>query len=172
MNGFMRRCFIARWKWPSVLLASLLLWGCQGGLAGPRGDFVPSGNRILLSEGRQASGLWQTRDLSVRYRIAPAGDSLEIEGSVVFDARLSRGYQYLDRFHLRLYFVDGDGIVLDTHGLITASQGGVERGLSFRKTLVPPAGTAALALGYTGTAMGIDRGGSESPFWDFPTKKL
>lgn len=134
------------------LLVSMSL-GCRGFI----GSTVPRPSRISLLDQDTGRGVWQTEDLTLSYAYSRDRDLLRISGEGTL---YRRGVRY---FNLSLYFVDAEGTVIGSTGVLSAVGGGP---VSFQTEKTVPQGTRSFAFGYTGESVIRELGGI--PFWYYP----
>ncbi len=151
----------------AVVVLCCLMAGCQGNLLTYKGGNVPPGESIILLDGEH-SAYWPTRDLRVNYTYLKKSNQLNISGDVKFADWLGLSFDNIVFFNLQIFLLNDQGTVLQTAGLATSSNFANSRAsLSFTKTMTLPAGTAAMAFGYTGEARGTgdDEAGTTSFFY-------
>ena len=86
--------------------------GCQGNFLGYRGELVAEENRAPLQSGGPHSGVWDTNDLILQYRYARQGGNLNLAGNIQLVGGAAN-FQIVKRFSLSVYFVDGNGRILE-----------------------------------------------------------
>ena len=79
--------------------------------------FVPPRDRLSIAQPNY-SGLWKGPDLSVEYRYSRDQSQIDLSGKVRF-AYFWIGYTLLENFQLRAVFLDKNGRVLESDGLVT-----------------------------------------------------
>ncbi len=144
------------------LLATLLLNACAGkNWFSYTGWEAKSNNRAALRDGGPYSSLWQTLDIGLHYRYEKEGERLDIEGQVVPQKRIKHFSDFT--IWVSIHFLDGDGIILDTHRLWSQRGSTVYWGFRwhFKQSWNLPPGTQALAFSYHG------RAGDQEQLWDF-----
>jgi len=138
-----------RWLVLAVIIA-LPLAGCETAPKALDGGDVIEGQRIPLQRGENVAGQWSTRDLLVDYRYSVAKDQIDFAAQVRFTKMVTMGFMTLDRFHLKLYWLDQGGRVVTTQGLFSVSQAATNDEIKFQANCPVPVGAAAFALGYSG----------------------
>lgn len=172
--GLRRLRRAVRFLWvPCVLTAFCYLTaGCQGNLLTYKGGNVPQGESIILLDGEH-SGFWPTRDLRVNYTYSKKSDQLNISGDVRFADWLGLSFNNIEFFNLQLFLLSNQGTVLQAAGLATSPSFASSRmSLNFTKTMTLPAGTVAMAFGYTGEARGAaDEDTGTTSFFYIPVER-
>lgn len=133
-----------------VMTIALSLAACETTSKALDGGDVLEGQRILLQRGENVAGQWSTRDLLLNYRYAVARDQIDFAAQVRFTEMVTMGFLTLDRFHLKLYWLDQGGRVVTTQGLFSVSQTATSDVLKFQANCPVPASAAAFAFGYSG----------------------
>ena len=159
-------------KLPSLILISVILWGCQSLTVDPKGHTVPEADWILLSQSGNQSGRWQSEDLVLDYKYDRDHSQLSIYGIVHFTERITGNFPAVQYFHLDAIPVDAGGRVLDMIGLTSAGDVNMlyDGPIDFNRILTLPPNTAAIAFSYRGRAYGGDLGfgGGYMDFWIYP----
>ncbi len=141
--------------------------GCQGNFPGYRGELVAEENRAPLQSGGPRSGVWDTNDLVVQYRYTRQGGTLDLAGNIELVGGAAN-FQIVKRFSLSVYFVDGNGRILEQALLFGAGGGRQVRLWSFEKEMQPPPETRSMAFGYSGVVRGTGRDAGPWSFWETP----
>ena len=146
-----------------IIVLSLLLPGCPGGLLQYSGWTASEERRISLREGGERAGRLRTGDVAVDYRYRVEDGMMEISGSV----DLPRSVKVW-RFTLMLHFADSEGVVLRGHYLVSAGYKTMWERKDFRKRLAVPPRAAFISFSYSGTTSGTGESGSPTDFWLTP----
>lgn len=153
-------------KWTgTVILAAVLVMttGCQI-MVGGRNAAVSPGNRIPIKADGPYSGIYNDNNLILDYTYRLEGGDMTLTGSIEFLDGIPN-FGYMKHFHMQIYFLDAQGMVLDQARVFSA---GFMREIDiwqFRRRIRMPAGAAAMAFGYAGTAQSA--GGPDEITWDF-----
>ncbi len=150
-----------------TLLFLVFLGGCQGNFLGYRGELVAEENRVPLQSGGPHSGVWDTNDLIFQYRYIWQGGTLDLTGNIDLVGGAAN-FQTVKRFSLSVYFVDGNGRILEQALLFGAGGRRQVRFWSFEKEMRPPPDTRSMAFGYSGVVRGSGRGAGTWSFWETP----
>jgi hypothetical protein len=118
---------------------------------------VPKASQNPAQDQEKGQGVWNTKDINLSYRYARSQGMLKISGDCTIH---KRGLRY---FQLQLFFLDAQGKVIESTGVLTATQGGPR---SFQAEKPVPQGTRSFAFGYTGEAVKKETGGV--PFSQYP----
>jgi hypothetical protein len=129
-----------------IIVLGAILIACQTTGSFYAGKPAKPENIISIEDGQSASGQWQGRHITVRYRWQRSGDQLDLDGEVDFERRRS---QLLRHFFLGVSFVDSEGIVLSSDNLLTTSGAGKSI-VAVSKRLTLPPQTRAIAFYYKG----------------------
>lgn len=171
MNGSNKLWSLGWRNYVLLLLAGVLLGGCQSALLTSSGRMVPASQRIELAANGTQSGSWATRDLSINYRCVESSGQLQILGNIQFGDYLRNGYRYIVYFHSGVLLLDAQGRVLANRSLTTTNAYANSTQLvPFKRTFDLPAGTTAIAFTYTGQARSVssDNGGGGTSFYHYP----
>ena len=166
--------WISRVKWRNcvlLLLAGVLLSGCQGVFLTSSGRLVPPRDRINLAGAGEQAGSWQTRDLLIHYKYVRTADQLQISGDMQFGDYLRKVFPFIIYFHSGVLLLNDQGRVLATKNLATTNSYADSSTLvPFRVTYALPPGTTAIAFTYTGQARSISSndGGVGTSFYYYP----
>ncbi|MFP4347835.1 MAG: hypothetical protein ACLFQY_06100 [Desulfococcaceae bacterium] len=150
-----------------TLFFLFFLGGCQGNFPGYRGELVAEENRAPLQSGGPHSGVWNTDDLVVQYRYIRQGGTLDLTGNIELVGGAAN-FQTVKRFSLSVYFVDGNGRILEQALLFGAGGGRQIYFWSFEKEMQPPPDTRSMAFGYSGVVRGSGHNAGTWSFWETP----
>lgn len=150
-----------------TLCLLVFLGGCQGNFLGYEGELVAEENRVPLQSGGPHSGVWDTNDLIVQYRYTRDGGMLGIAGDIQLVGGTAN-FQIVKKFSLSVYFVDGNGRILEQAKLFGAGGGRQIRFWSFEKAMQPPPETRSMAFGYSGVVRGTGWDAATWSFWKTP----
>lgn len=172
----MNRTLANKIGWKRLLMALILsttgaaLLGCQGLMVSYRGAGLTEVNLIPVLEGATRSDHFETADLTVDYQYTRNGDSLQFSGDVRYGSALRHNFVTVTHFHLRVFFADAQGKVLQDHGIAVGGYGYTDDLMRFQERLTLPPGTAFMAFGYSGRAAdgGHHDGRTETSFWFDP----
>lgn len=163
------RCFGRAMR---LMLAVIVLGGCQSVSFDPRGHTVPEAKRIALPQSGDYSGIYDNGDFDLKYKIARNQGQTSIWGGLRFNDRITYNFYIIRYFHLDLIALDTDGKVLEMIPLTTAGNFSAifSNYLEFKKALPLPSNTVAIAFSYTGQAWsdGTGDGGDVIDFWEYP----
>jgi hypothetical protein len=161
MNGS-NRFLHFQYKWRTavlLLLAGMLLSGCQGSFLSSSGKLVPPRDRITLAAAGEQSGSWETRDLLIHYKYVRTANRLQISGNMQFGDYLRKVYPSIIYFHAGMLMLNEQGRVLATRSVATTnSYANSSTLVPFRATYDLPPGTTAIAFTYTGQGRSISSG--------------
>ena len=129
------------------------------------GKHVTSVPVVVLQEGREVAGRWETFDLVIDYQYQRNGDNLELSGQAALSQHYQMNYAGVSRMQTYLFFLDQDARVLETAFFVTPWSSGVEDIQEFSKSYTMPAGTTGLSIGYSGSVNGMDGNAS---FYELP----
>lgn len=150
-----------------ALFFLVFLSGCSGNFLGYQGKLVAEENRVPLQPGGPHSGVWDTNDLILQYRYARQGGNLNLAGNIQLVGGAAN-FQIVKRFSLSVYFVDGNGRILEQALLFGAGGGRQVRLWSFDKAVQPPPATRSMAFGYSGVVRGTGWDAATWSFWETP----
>jgi hypothetical protein len=126
-------------------------------------------NQIVLTTQGQKSGQFNAPDLTINYTYVRTGGNMQLNGNVQFGMSMQGNFAVVQTFELSVALADAHGRVLREQPLTSAFDTNVGDTISFNKSVVVPAQTAAMAFTYTGQASGAGRGGSDpTNFWFYP----
>ncbi len=161
----------------AIVCAALILSGCQTVSVDPRGRVVQEEKRITLPESGERNGVYQTDDLTLRYKMARAPGLLTISGEIHFANRVAENFPVIRYFHLDAVLIDSQGRVQNMAGLISASFYHSEYitpsdpPLTFSTPLTVGQETKSVAFSYTGKAIDPTEHQREGmSFWEYPLK--
>jgi hypothetical protein len=129
---------------------------------------------IPLQDGSRQSGHFSTPSVDIDYTYIRTGNTLKLSGTGRYDSSVRGNFLSIPRFYLRVYLADSQGRVLDYSGIVTTSYANSTDEFRFNQQMALPPGTAAMAFGYDGEALGGsgDRGqGAGMPFWYLPVNR-
>lgn len=153
----------------AILIASLF-GGCAGIMTGKGKQEVKQENRIELVRESEVKGVWSSKDLTVSFRYSLTEQTIKINGTITLTKHLNN-YSTMDRLHLYLHFVDGEGMAAGQSLVYSAPH---RRGismldLSLNRLITVPPGVEAMAFTYAGQVsdgMGSDDGAISWNFWN------
>jgi hypothetical protein len=154
-------------KMPSCFLLSLItlvlcIAGLQISADTASAGFVPPADRLSIAQ-PSYSGLWKGPDLSVEYRYSRDQSKIDLSGKVRF-AYFWIGYTLLQYFRLSAVFLDENGRVLESDGLVTNRDS--FESIPFHSKLKLPSNAVFMAWSYEGLAGG--GGNGPTSFWFYP----
>jgi hypothetical protein len=160
-------------------ISSVVLWcsvvflsGCANFLKPETGAIARQEARIDLTEKSVQEDLWKTKDLQLAYSITKSDSTFNFRGELVFDQSLTYSFGTIERFSLKMSFLDGEGRVLETVDItpVYNAFGSVPDRLSIKASGAEPAGAAAIAFNYFGQFRGDNQetGGSDWEIFYFP----
>lgn len=131
------------------------------------GGKVAPQDLISLGQGLQ-TGVWMGNNVTVDYKLSRGQSGIDLSGVARFNDNIAMNFSVLRDFHLRAVFTDAGGRIIGSQGLAT-NRGNFDP-TPFRAKLTPPPGTADIAFGYEGTALGggdEGAGGGPTRFWQY-----
>lgn len=135
-----------------VMFSSLA--GCQTTFNKYLGKQVPEYNRILLSEGKPQSSLWQTMDLVFQYTCLQESNKLSLSGELTLDESYDQ-FETLDYLNLWVHFLDSEGKILDSKLAWSATYSvawpGEKKRWSVKSSLDLPLNAIAVKFSYMGS---------------------
>jgi len=172
----MNQALANKMGWKRLLMGLILgltgatLLGCQGLMVSYQGASVTEVNLIPLLEGATRADHFETADLTVDYQYTRNGDNLQFSGDVRYASALRHNFVSVLQFHLRVFFVDAQGRVLQDHGIAVNGYGNTDDQMRFQERLILPPGTVFMAFGYSGRATdgGHRDSRTETSFWYDP----
>lgn len=167
-------CRSASMKVIAVLWATVLVIGCQTVEAGFQKGIVPENKRIAVEDGNHTAR-WSTNEVNLDYGYSKNQGSMRLYGEVRYADPIRYNFSLVQYFHMDVIFVDVQGKVLGTAGLVTDSNNPLAPSartmpVKFDRTLPVPPGTSSIAFSYTGAAReggGRERG-NPTNFWEYP----
>ncbi len=149
------------------LLLFTLFVSCQGNLSVFRGSTAAPERRIALDANGSCAGAWQTREVSLDYKCQETSGRLALSLDGRLGAHLKTGFESVEYFHLALFLLDSDGLVLDAKKISLGAYRSEIWEFSLKRSLEIPENTSALAFGYSGKVV---RFGGMDPyrFRNFP----
>ena len=150
-----------------ALFFLVFLGGCQGNFLGYQGKLAAEENWVPLQSGGPHSGVWDTNDLVFQYRYTRQGGTLDLTGNIELVGGAAN-FKVVKRFSLSVYFVDGNGRILEQALLFGAGGRRQIRFWSFDKEMQPPPDTQFMAFGYSGVVRGTGRDAATWSFWETP----
>jgi hypothetical protein len=131
-----------------LLIFLFSLVACQGSLFSYRGRTVEPDRRIELLENGPHEGIWQTNDLTIKYRYEKKADIMQLSGV----AELSDRYKFFDevveRFYLTLFFLDNKDRVLEDKEILHSSYSLPYDKFTFKKSIEIPPSVISIAYHY------------------------
>lgn len=166
-----------QWVLGAIVLA-LGAVGCQSVLVGYEGARIQDGYGIAINAEGEQGGLYQTRDLTVRYHYQRSGQQLRIAGEVVFQDAIKMNFNVVPRFNLSLVVADAERNVLAGYGLCSIGFWTPDDPLPFSRVLTVPEHTVLMVFTYQGSAReggggplgrrGMEDDGIGTTFWEMP----
>ena len=142
-----------------VMFSTLV--GCQTTFNKYLGKQVPEPSRILLSEGKPHSSLWQTKDLVFQYTCLQESNKLSLSGELTLD-ELYEQFETLDYLNLWVHFLDSEGKILESKLAWSAASlvvwPGEKKKWSVKSSLDLPSNATAVTFSYMGSVTQADRG--------------
>jgi hypothetical protein len=168
MNGFSNKDPIKRQTLFVVLILFTLSAGCQGSLSRfCRGPVYVAGN-LSIPPGEPVPGSWKGREAGVNFTMVRTQDRLDISGFIGFDQSMYYNFSQIRDFTLRIHFVDSQGAIIKTEGLLVAAYADPERRMEFSSVKNIPPGAVGIAFSYTGTAYSDGDDRVVTSFFDGP----
>ena len=137
----------------AIFCLGVLFWsGCAGFLKPERGAVARPEARIGLREESLEKQKFSAGDVTILYSLSGAGDPFSLSGTLMFDRSLTNAFPIIDRFSLKMSFLDGEGRVIETVD-ITPVFGAFSRmpeKLDLRVSREAPPGSRAIAFNYFG----------------------
>lgn len=144
----------------TIIIATFLvimLVGCQTVSSTHTGRTVSEGNKILIASGGPHPHTFTTRDMTVSFRYKVQQGELHVSGSL--DVKYSR----VDKLTMTLFYLDGDGTVIDYYQFYSRAQKvkmGKVMDNTFDRTFDIPVDAKAFSIGYIGHTPSGKRGKS------------
>jgi hypothetical protein len=174
MSGVRGLCCLVSTKLVAVLLAAVLTVGCQSVAMSYQKGIVPENKRIAIEDGNHTAK-WSTNEVNLDYGYSKNQGSMRLYGEVYYADPIRYNYSLVQYFHMDVIFVDSQGRVLGTAGLVTDSSNPLAPSartarVTFDRMLPVPPGTSSIAFSYTGAARegNIREGGNPTNFWEYP----
>ena len=115
----------ARWGLCTVV-PWLFLWACaSSGAMSYVGRTAQPDGRLTLAAAGPHDLQWENNDIAIQGKYTFAPDHLEINGQVRLQSRLAN-FNILDYLWVDLYFLDGEGVILDGQRLWNAGRRNTE----------------------------------------------
>lgn len=152
-----------------IILVTSLISGCAGTITGPRQQPLDPEKLVQLEKGREITGSWTGKDLTLSYKYHLTGPTLTISGTITLAKYLTH-YTVMDHLRLNLYFVDAEGRTVSQTPIYAAPHRGwiPMLNLNFNRLITVPPGVEALAFTYDGKVSdgaGNDEGRISWDFW-------
>jgi len=144
-----------------------LLVACQGNVLSYKGELVEEKNQVPLKAGGPHSEVWNTRNVIVSYDYVNKADRLDITGEVAL-AGGAENFQYVEHLEVNLYFVDGNGRIIEYVPLFSAVTNDMGKNWSFQRNIEKPVGAESMAFGYSGQVQSIGSDQDRFDFWETP----
>jgi len=144
-----------------------LLAACQGNVLGFKGELVEEKNQVSLKSGGPHSEVWNTRNLILSYEYTNQADRLDISGEVAL-AGGAENFQKVEHLEVNLYFVDGNGRIIEYAPLFSAVTNDMGKNWTFQRKIEKPAGAETMAFGYSGQVQSVGSDQDRFDFWKTP----
>lgn len=151
-----------RWCLWLVLLASLLLIGCQSTETFYRGYLAGNESVAPLTPAGSPTGQWKTFDIDLNYQYGSSGNDLNISGTIDFGLFYELNTSRIETIDFYLFFLDSESRVLNTARLFRSLSLDPEETITFNTSVTPPSGAKSIAFGYSGRAREDGGGGKTS----------
>ena len=148
-----------------VCVGLLILSGCVNYLKPELGLVAKVDTRVLLVDDHISNSVLKTKDLQFDYTLSGKDDTFDITGSLVFNRAITASYPVLDRFIMRVNFLDAEGVVIASESISPniSSFSAVPDVTQIKATGIKPPGSVAIAFNYYGTFAGVTlTGGGDS----------
>ena len=158
----------------AIFLSIAIIVACQGYTHLERKYVAEAANRIPLLEKGPHSGSLENNDLYLEYQYIRNENQMLISGFVELNGRLKYNFDRVDFFYLTVNFLDSDGLLLKRIRILNVSPlDRIDVKWDFKRKLVSPPETTAIAFGYDGELREKekDAGGSE-PFHLNPLRRI
>jgi len=158
----------------AVMVAILLLFGCQSLVLDPRGRLVPQDKRMTIPDAGEQAGVYENEDLRLAFKMIRTPGQLQIFGNLGFADRISRNFPVVRTFHLGVMLLDDQGKILEMVNLISVSFYRTQYAiipdypLAFRRLVPLRENTRSIAFNYTGNAFDPTFDGGMMDFWEYP----
>ncbi len=145
----------------------LCLTGCANFIKPEIGAIARQEARIELAKDGVKDASWITDDLELIYSYSQSDNIFNFTGSVEFNRSLTDSFEIVERFFLKMSFLDNDGRVLGTVDItpLFRTYGRLPDKLRINVSGSRPAGSTSIAFSYFGEFKAISSGGS-SPRWE------
>lgn len=137
-----------------LVLCGFMLVACQSALFTYKGARISQANLIPLTEGGLKGAFFETEDVTVDYEYTRTGDNLRLGGEISYSRALQNSFSRVPDFYIRVFFADAQGTVLAYRGIIASGYGYTGDRMRFHELVALPPGTAFMAFGYSGIAVG------------------
>lgn len=137
-----------------LVLCGFMLVACQSALFTYKGARISQANLIPLTEGGLKGAFVETEDVTVDYEYTRTGDNLRLGGEISYSRALQNSFSRVPDFYIRVFFADAQGTVLAYRGIIASGYGYTSDRMRFHELVALPPGTAFMAFGYSGIAVG------------------
>lgn len=171
MRKWGKRPILIALEWLFIIVVASLSIGCRAGLGVYSSAGVPEAGRIMLLEGGQKAGFWETRDLTIYYNFTRTANRLKISGDIQFASYLRNGFQNIMYFNCRALLLDAQGKIIQSIPLATTNYyARAEAVVDFSRVVSLPPGVDAMVFSYTGRArtIGDNEGDSTTDFYYSP----
>lgn len=156
------------------ILFGIFLSGCANFIKPEMGAVARLDARIDLTADEVQEGVFSTSDLVLAYSISESGDMFNISGELSFAQSITYSFGVIERFTLKMNFLDEEGRVIETVDItpLIQSFGSVPDKTRLRHTSVKPEGTSSIAFNYygvfKGTSSDVGGGGATWEIFYFP----
>jgi hypothetical protein len=168
MNGFSNKNSIRMQTLFVVLILFTLSAGCQGSLLRFCRSPVLAASSLSIPPGEPVPGSWKGREVGVNYTIVRTQDRLDISGFIGFDQSMYYNFSQIRDFSMRIHFIDSQGAIIKTEGLLVAAYAYPDRQMEFSTVKNIPPGAEGIAFSYTGTAYSDGDDRVVASFFDGP----
>lgn len=142
---------------PVFILISLFLSGCANFIKPEIGAVTRQDARIDLTAEDVQNGVFSTSDLVLAYSISESADMFNISGELSFAQSITYSFGIIERFILKMNFLDEEGRVIKTVDItpLIQSFSSVPDKIRIGHSSVKPEGTSFIAFNYYGVFKGI-----------------
>lgn len=151
-----------KWCLWLVLLAGLLLTGCQSTETFYRGYIADNKSVAPLTHAEEPTGHWKTFDIDLNYQYDSSGNGLNISGTIDFGLFYELNTSRISSIDFYLFFLDDESRVLNTARLFRSLYLSPKETIVFNTSVTPPSGATSIAFGYSGRAQEDGGGGKTS----------
>ena len=152
-----------------ALVAFLL--ACQGATSRYRGRVVPEDQRLSIEAGGPHQVLLVKRGAAIEYAYERQAETLELQGTVSFSRAKGPNDYLLDHFYLRMYPLDNEGQILDSHLVVNRTRVLNADQFAFKRQFVLPDETVGLAWSvWSRWSRPGSQGYAAYTVWDSPLK--